>query len=54
MPGLVRSPDTAGGKVKIGWFEWGEEYGFQQKVSQANTDVNGDGKVDGNDKVVLP
>ncbi|MFC8728056.1 hypothetical protein [Streptomyces bacillaris] len=44
--------DTAGGKVKIGWFEWGEEYGFQQKVSQANTDVNGDGKVDGNDRVV--
>lgn len=44
--------DKAGGKVKIGWFEWGEEYGFQQKVSQANTDVNGDGKVDGNDKVV--
>ncbi|XMN06741.1 hypothetical protein ACK8N7_12150 [Streptomyces griseobrunneus] len=44
--------DTAGGKVKIGWFEWGEEYGFQQKVSQANTDINGDGKVDGNDKVV--
>uniref|UniRef100_A0AAU1LWK8 Uncharacterized protein n=1 Tax=Streptomyces sp. NBC_00148 TaxID=2903626 RepID=A0AAU1LWK8_9ACTN len=44
--------DTAGGKVKIGWFEWGEEYGFQQKVSQANTDVNGDGKVDENDKLV--
>lgn len=44
--------DKAGGKVKIGWFEWGEEYGFQQKVSQANTDINGDGKVDGNDKVV--
>ncbi|MEU2820740.1 hypothetical protein ABZ763_00310 [Streptomyces bacillaris] len=44
--------DTAGGKVKIGWFESGEEYGFQQKVSQANTDVNGDGKVDGNDRVV--
>ncbi|AXI73692.1 hypothetical protein DTW94_22330 [Streptomyces cavourensis] len=44
--------DTAGGKVKIGWFEWGEEYGFQQKVAQANTDVNGDGKVDGNDRVV--
>ncbi|WP_398863448.1 hypothetical protein [Streptomyces sp. C11-1] len=44
--------DTAGGKVKIGWFEWGQEYGFQQKVSQANTDVNGDGKVDGNDKIV--
>ncbi|MFD7612311.1 hypothetical protein [Streptomyces sp. NPDC059828] len=44
--------DTAGGKVKIGWFEWGEEYGFQQKVAQANTDVNGDGKVDGNDKLV--
>ncbi|MGW4215437.1 hypothetical protein ACWEJZ_00180 [Streptomyces bacillaris] len=44
--------DTAGGKVKIGWFEWGEEYGFQQKVSQANTDVNGDGRVDGNDRVV--
>ncbi|MEU0135428.1 hypothetical protein ABZ172_15585 [Streptomyces sp. NPDC006296] len=44
--------DTAGGKVKIGWFEWGEEYGFQQKVAQANTDVNGDGKVDANDKLV--
>ncbi|WP_435837364.1 hypothetical protein [Streptomyces bacillaris] len=44
--------DTAGGKVKIGWFEWGEEYGFQQKVSRANTDVNGDGKVDGNDRIV--
>ncbi|MEW2067352.1 hypothetical protein [Streptomyces sp. NPDC007346] len=44
--------DTAGGKVKIGWFEWGEEYGFRQKVSQANSDVNGDGVVDGNDKVV--
>ncbi|MFD5138686.1 hypothetical protein ACFWMX_20935 [Streptomyces sp. NPDC058378] len=44
--------DTAGGKVKIGWFEWGEEYGFQQKVSQANTDVNGDDKVDENDKLV--
>ncbi|MFG2510205.1 hypothetical protein ACGFOW_32430 [Streptomyces rubiginosohelvolus] len=44
--------DTAGGKVKIGWFEWGEEYGFQQKVSQASTDVNGDGTVDVKDKVV--
>ncbi|MFE7464936.1 hypothetical protein ACFU6R_12660 [Streptomyces sp. NPDC057499] len=44
--------DTVGDKVKIGWFEWGNEYGFQQKVSQANTDVNGDGKVDGNDKLV--
>ncbi|MFG3407250.1 hypothetical protein [Streptomyces sp. NPDC048142] len=44
--------DTAGGKVKVGWFEWGEEYGFQQKVSQASTDVNGDGKVDGDDKFV--
>ncbi|MFF3729511.1 hypothetical protein ACFYXM_04065 [Streptomyces sp. NPDC002476] len=44
--------DTVGGKVKIGWFEWGNEYGFQQKVSQANTDVNGDGKVDDNDKLV--
>ncbi|MFD9429011.1 MULTISPECIES: hypothetical protein [unclassified Streptomyces] len=44
--------DTAGGKVKIGWFEWGEEYGFQQKVSRANSDVNGDGKVDENDKQV--
>ena len=44
--------DTAGGKVKIGWFEWGEEYGFQQKVTQANTDVNEDGKVDENDKLV--
>jgi hypothetical protein len=44
--------DTAGGKVRIGWFEWGEEYGFQQKVSRASTDVNGDGRVDGNDKAV--
>ncbi|MFF2327883.1 MULTISPECIES: hypothetical protein [unclassified Streptomyces] len=44
--------DTVGDKVKIGWFEWGNEYGFQQKVSQANTDVNGDGKVDENDKLV--
>jgi hypothetical protein len=44
--------DTAGGKAKVGWFEWGEEYGFQQKVSQAKTDVNGDGTVDENDKSV--
>ncbi|MFI2778444.1 DUF3488 domain-containing protein [Streptomyces sp. ALB3] len=44
--------DTAGGKVKIGWFEWGEEYGFQQKVAQAGTDVNQDGRVDENDKLV--
>ncbi|WP_406421763.1 hypothetical protein OH809_15990 [Streptomyces sp. NBC_00873] len=44
--------DTVGGKVKIGWFEWGNEYGFQQKVSQVNTDVNEDGKVDENDKLV--
>lgn len=44
--------DTAGGKVKIGWFEWGEEYGFQQKVAQANHDVNEDGRVDENDKLV--
>ncbi|WP_406409604.1 hypothetical protein OG923_12285 [Streptomyces halstedii] len=44
--------DTAGGKVKIGWFEWGEEYGFQQRVSQASTDVNGDGTVDENDRLV--
>lgn len=44
--------DTAGAKVKIGWFEWGNEYGFQQEVSRARTDVNKDGKVDDNDKVV--
>lgn len=44
--------DTVGDKVKIGWFEWGNEYGFQQKVSQAKTDVNGDGTVDENDKLV--
>ncbi|WP_299533064.1 hypothetical protein [uncultured Streptomyces sp.] len=44
--------DKAGSKTKIGWFEWGEEYGFQQKVSRANTDVNGDGTVDGKDVVV--
>ncbi|WP_329195009.1 hypothetical protein [Streptomyces sp. NBC_01435] len=44
--------DTVGDKVKIGWFEWGNEYGFQQKVSQAKTDVNGDGKVDESDKLV--
>ncbi|MFI6058544.1 hypothetical protein [Streptomyces sp. NPDC051286] len=44
--------ETVGDKVKIGWFEWGNEYGFQQKVSQAKTDVNGDGKVDENDKLV--
>ncbi|MFJ9622208.1 hypothetical protein [Streptomyces sp. NPDC101181] len=44
--------DKAGGKVKIGWFEWGEEYGFQQRVSQASTDVNGDGQVNGDDKIV--
>ncbi|MET7340392.1 hypothetical protein [Streptomyces sp. NPDC005547] len=44
--------DTVGDKVKVGWFEWGNEYGFQQTVSLANTDVNGDGTVDGDDKVV--
>ncbi|MBM7437344.1 hypothetical protein [Streptomyces sp. HB132] len=44
--------DTAGGKVRIGWFEWGEEYGFQQKVARANHDVNEDGRVDEDDKLV--
>ncbi|WP_406454238.1 hypothetical protein OG782_24165 [Streptomyces sp. NBC_00876] len=44
--------DTVGDKVKIGWFEWGNEYGFKQEVSQAKTDVNEDGKVDDKDKVV--
>ncbi|MFE4453301.1 hypothetical protein [Streptomyces sp. NPDC056796] len=44
--------DTAGGKVRIGWFEWGEEYGFQQKVARARTDVNGDGEVDEDDRLV--
>ncbi|WP_455352735.1 hypothetical protein [Streptomyces sp. SYSU K217416] len=49
---LSTDTDTSGGKAKIGWFEWGEEYGFQEKVFQAKTDVNEDGKVDGDDKMV--
>ncbi|WP_107105671.1 hypothetical protein [Streptomyces roseifaciens] len=44
--------DTAGSEAKIAWFKWGNEYGFQQQVFQAKTDVNGDGKVDGKDQKV--
>ena len=41
--------EKAGSEVKIAWFKWGNEYGFQQQVFQANTDVN-DGKVDEHDQ----
>ncbi|MGW3558513.1 hypothetical protein ACWDNT_14260 [Streptomyces sp. NPDC000963] len=44
--------DKAGAKVKVGWFEWGNEYGFQDQVHRANYDVNGDGRVDGGDQLI--
>jgi hypothetical protein len=43
--------DKAGSKAKLGFFEWGTEYGFQDQLHQANYDVNGDGKVDGGDQL---
>ncbi|MEV7087336.1 hypothetical protein AB0O07_15765 [Streptomyces sp. NPDC093085] len=44
--------DTAGGKVKVGWFEWGQDYGFMDRTMQANYDVNGDGVVDDKDQLI--
>ncbi|MBN3930435.1 hypothetical protein IQ279_12455 [Streptomyces verrucosisporus] len=44
--------DKAGSKAKIGWFEWGNEYGFQDRVHRANYDVNGDGKIDESDQLI--
>ncbi|WP_236240194.1 hypothetical protein [Streptomyces sp. CC228A] len=44
--------DKAGSKFELGFLEWGNEYGFQDKVHQANYDVNKDGKVDGNDQLI--
>ncbi|MCN9244471.1 hypothetical protein NGF19_27435 [Streptomyces sp. RY43-2] len=44
--------DKAGSEVKVGFLKWGNEYGFQDQTHQANYDVNGDGKVDGNDKLI--
>ncbi|MFI6699753.1 Flp family type IVb pilin [Streptomyces sp. NPDC050509] len=44
--------DTAGGKAKLGWFEWGQDYGFQDKTMRANYDVNEDGKVDDKDQLI--
>ncbi|MBL3665801.1 hypothetical protein JL475_07260 [Streptomyces sp. M2CJ-2] len=44
--------DKAGSKVKIAFWEIGNEYGFQEQRIKAKTDVNGDGKVDDNDEMV--
>lgn len=33
--------DKAGGKVTIGWFEWGEEYGFQGYAEQPAAERSG-------------
>ncbi|MER6994324.1 hypothetical protein [Streptomyces sp. NPDC000410] len=45
--------DKVGAKGKFLFIEWGEEYGFQQQVFQAKTDINKDGKVDENDQQVF-
>lgn len=45
--------DKAGAKAKILFFEWGQEYGFQQQTFKANSDINGDGKVDDKDEQVM-
>ncbi|MFF7855436.1 hypothetical protein [Streptomyces sp. NPDC007904] len=44
--------DKAGSKAKILFWEIGKEYGFQEQRLKANTDVNGDGKVDDEDEMV--
>ncbi|MEU0248903.1 hypothetical protein ABZ192_32185 [Streptomyces sp. NPDC006235] len=44
--------DKAGSKAKIFFWEIGKEYGFQEQHIKANTDVNGDGTVDGEDQLV--
>ncbi|WDV54163.1 hypothetical protein PV963_29290 [Streptomyces coeruleorubidus] len=44
--------DKAGSKAKIFFWEIGKEYGFQEQHIKANTDVNGDGKVDDEDQLV--
>jgi hypothetical protein len=44
--------DKAGSRAKIFFWEIGKEYGFQEQHLKANTDVNGDGKVDDKDEMV--
>ncbi|WP_410536762.1 hypothetical protein [Streptomyces sp. KL2] len=44
--------DKAGARGRFMWIEWGEEYGFRQQTHRANTDVNEDGRVDGDDRLV--
>ncbi|GHJ35344.1 Flp family type IVb pilin [Streptomyces sp. TS71-3] len=44
--------DKAGDKIKILFFEIGNDFGIQEQHFKAKTDVNGDGKVDGKDQLV--
>ncbi|WP_236246551.1 hypothetical protein [Streptomyces sp. CC210A] len=44
--------DRAGSTVELGSLEWGSGYGFQEKVHQAEHEVNGDGDVDGADQLI--
>ncbi|GAA1166537.1 hypothetical protein GCM10009654_24270 [Streptomyces hebeiensis] len=45
--------DKAGGKAKVLFFEWGQEYGFQQQMFASGKDLDGDGEVDGKDQLVM-
>lgn len=45
--------DKAGSKAKFLFWEFGKEYGFQEQHYKANTDINKDGKVDDNDRMVM-
>lgn len=44
--------DKAGDKIKILFFEMGNEFGIQEQHFKSKTDVNGDGKVDDQDELI--
>ncbi|WP_255951236.1 Flp family type IVb pilin [Streptomyces odontomachi] len=44
--------DKAGDKIKILFFEMGNEFGVQEQHFKSKTDVNGDGKVDDKDELI--
>ncbi|TWG03578.1 hypothetical protein [Streptomyces brevispora] len=52
----VTKSGTQGGKIGVSFetlgIEFGGEFGFEETTSKANTDVNGDGKIDSKDEEV--